>query len=822
MKKLKRYSFSVLVLSVLMSYAQTTPKQVKFENASGYEKQFELLHTKLEVSFDIPNELMFGKAWVSVRPFFYSTNKLFLDAKGMLIDKVLLEEKVLDFAYNGQKLQIDLGKTYHKNDSLTIFIEYTARPKEVKQKGSAAITSAKGLYFINPKGLNANKPTQIWTQGETEASSCWFPTIDSPSQKTSQELAIRVPGKYVTLSNGLLVSKREHENGDRTDYWEMRQKHAPYLFFMGIGEFSVVQDSWRGKTVDYYVEKEYETLAKDIFGKTPAMMDFYSELTGIDFVWDKYSQMVLRDFVSGAMENTTAVAHGERAYQSKGDLVDGNSWEPVIAHELFHHWFGDLVTAENWANISLNEAFANYGEYLWYEHAYGIEKAEAHRIASVAGYMDGTNASKHLVRYDYENKEELFDAVSYNKGGMILHMLRKYIGDEAFFEGIHKYLKENMYGTAEVAQLRMVFESVSGKDLKWFFDQWFYGAGHPVVRVSHDYNVLDKTVTVTLRQMAEVFYFPLEIEVYERGSKVKKNIFVDAKEKSFTLSYEKYPDWIHVNANHHVLGEFNENKTLKTYEFQFKNAPHFVDRKLALEELVKHQEDKGIFELVVNAFDDPFYEVQVLALDKIDLSYKHSKRKVIAKIEKMAYTEENTLVKAAAIKVLGRLVYFDYQAFFEKSFDETSNAVKGAALEGLYYLDNELALAKAESLPDNVKRTIAYPLSIMYIKERKDSELAFVSNYIVQGMFLSNDEAVKKVYKGGFDWVSKSNNVEAYKNLTADIVQKGIQYRKYNFHLEGIRLLRSMAKEQDKQRNSNKKELISIVNAALEKLIELS
>lgn len=822
MTKVKIHSFIILIFCVFTSYAQITSKKMRFDNASHYEKAFELLHTKLEVSFDIPEELLFGKAWVSVRPYFYATHQLELDAKGMLIEEVSLNNEALSYAYDGAKLLIDLGKTYSRQDSLTVHIAYTARPGKIKQKGSAAITSAKGLYFINAKELNKDKPVQIWTQGETEASSCWFPTIDSPNQKTTQELAIRVPDKFVTLSNGNLIRSKQHENGERTDYWEQFQKHAPYLFFMGIGEFSIVSDSWRGKKVDYYVEKEYEDLAKDIFGKTPAMLDFFSELTGIDYVWDKYSQIVVRDFVSGAMENTTAVAHGEHAYQSEGDLVDGNTWEYVIAHELFHHWFGNLVTAENWANISLNEAFANYSEYLWFEHAYGVEKAEAHRIASVAGYMDGSNNSKHLVRYDYENKEDVFDAVSYNKGGVVLHMLRNYLGDAAFFEGIQLYLKENMYSAAEVSQLRLAFESISGKDLKWFFEQWFYGAGHPVVRVSQDYNLLEKTVTVTLRQQGEVFYFPLEIKVYERGKITKQTIFVDAKEKSFTLSYEKYPDWIHVNSDHKVLGEFQENKTLKNYMFQFENAPHFEDRKLALKELVKHQENKDVFELVVSAFDDPFYEVQIMALDKIDLSYKHAKRKVISKIENIAYNEQNTLVKAAAIKVMGRLVYFDYQDFFEKSFAETSNAVKGAALEGLYYLDNDLALQKAKSLPDNVKGTIAYPLSLMYIKEKEVSEMAFVSNYIIQGMFLSKDEALKKVYKDGFEWIAKSNNVEAYKNLTSDIVKKGNQYRKYNFHLEGIQLLRKMAKEQDRLGNSNKKELIAIVNDALEKLIEAS
>ncbi len=816
-----KISALLLFFCFFVSLAQKDSKKLSYTNAALYEKEFELIHTKLEVRFDIPQEILFGKEWLTVRPYFYTADKLTLDAKGMTIEKISLAGKMLNFQYKNEKIYIDLGRLYKKEDSLQLYIEYIADPSMVKQRGSQSITSAKGLYFINSSGASKNKPTQIWTQGETESSSCWFPTIDSPNQKTTQEISIRVPEKYKTLSNGLLESQEAHDNGERTDYWVMRQKHAPYLFFMGVGEFSIIKDEWRGKEVSYYVEKEYEDLARDIFGKTPKMMDFFSEITGVPYVWDKYSQIVVRDFVSGAMENTTAVVHGESAYQSKGDLVDGNAWEPVIAHELFHHWFGDLVTTESWSNISLHESFANYSEYLWLLHEYGEDRAEEHRIKSVNAYKEGDNKLKNLVRFDYENREDLFDLVSYNKGGAVLHMLKNYIGEEAFFAGLKVYLQENKFSTAEVPQLRMAFEKVSGLDLNWFFDQWFYGSGHPNIRVSHDYNVLEKTVTVTLKQQFGEYYFPLLIEIHEDGVKTQKELFVDSAEKSFTFSYDEYPDWVHIDANHAVLADFIQNYTLRDYKYQFENAIHFEDRKNALEELVRHQDDKKTFEMVVKAFDDPNYQVKILALDKIDLSEKHSKRKVIAKIEEMARSEQNNLVKATAVKILGRLVYFDYQDFFEKSFDDESNKVKGAALEGLYYLNKEVAIEKAKQLPDNVKETIAYPLSKIYIEERDITEMTFVSRYVIQGMYLSNSEETKNVFKAGFQWISRSNNVAAYKNITADMIAKGKQYKKYDFDKEAIRLMRTMVTEQDKLNNSNKKELITVVNQALVELMKV-
>lgn len=818
---IKSLFFVAFFFCCFTSIGQNKTKKASYLNASLYEKEFELIHTKLDVSFDIPNELLFGKEWLTLRPYFYKTDKLTLDAKGMTIKKLESNGEALIFKYTDQKIYINLGKVYEKKDTLNLYIEYVADPSKVKQSGSEAITSAKGLYFINPKGENTERTTQIWTQGETEASSCWFPTIESPNQKTTQEISITVPSKYVTLSNGILKNQTTHENGERTDYWVMSQKHAPYLFFMGVGEFSVVKDQWRGKEVSYYVEKEFETVARGIFGKTPKMMDFFSEITGVDFVWDKYSQVVVRDFVSGAMENTTAVAHADAAYQTKGDLVDGNMWEPIIAHELFHHWFGDLVTTENWSNISLNESFANYSEYLWLLHEYGYDRAEEHRIKSIDAYKNGKNQMKNLVRFDYENTEDVFDLVSYNKGGAVLHMLKNYIGEKAFYEGLQMYIKENMYSSAEVPQLRMVFEKVSGKDLNWFFDQWYYGAGHPEVRVSKDYNILEKTVTVTLRQLGKEFYFPILIDVYEKDKKKTIELFVDSKEKSVTFPYEEYPDWIHVDANHILLAEFIENKTLTDYKFIFKHAEHYDDRKKALLELSKHQDDKRIFNMVVSAFDDENYQVQVLALEKIDLSGKYAKTKVIDKIEKIAKTAKNNHVKASAIKVLGKLVYFDYQLFFEKSFGSESNKVKGAALEALYYLDKESAISKAKTLPDNVKETIAYPLTSIYIKEKDERELEFIAKHVIQGMYMSNNDETKALFKLGFEWISKSNNVQAFKNITEDMVVKGKQYKKYNFDEQAIKLMRGMVKDQDKLRNSNKNELINIVNEALEQLMKV-
>jgi len=238
-----------------------------------------LVHTKLDVKPDFSKSYLYGKAWVTLQPYFYPTDSLTLDAKGMEFKKVALvkggQQVPLKYEYDDWQLRIKLDRTYKANESYTIHIDYTAKPDEFDAKYSqGAMLGIKGMYFINPKGEDKNKPTQIWTQGETESNSAWFPTIDKTAQKTTQELTVTVDNKYVTLSNGKLISQKKNADGTRSDYWKMDLPHSPYLFFLGVGEYAVIKDSWRGKDVNYYVEKDFAPVAKKIFGNTPEMMSY--------------------------------------------------------------------------------------------------------------------------------------------------------------------------------------------------------------------------------------------------------------------------------------------------------------------------------------------------------------------------------------------------------------------------------------------------------------------------------------------------------------------------------------------------------------------
>jgi aminopeptidase N len=322
---MRKFLFFVFVISLLSdvsaqdSEGQSDTSWKKIYRAS-YPRINDLVHTKLDVKFDYSKSWMYGKAWITLKPHFYATDSLRLDAKGMEIKEVAMikgtSKSTLKYKYDGMQLLVTLDKTYKGGESYTIYIAYTAKPDELETKGSAAITSAKGLYFINPKGEDQNKPTQIWTQGETEANSVWMPTIDKPNQKSTEEIYMTVPAKYVTLSNGSLISQKTNTDGTRTDYWKMDLPHAPYLFFMAVGDFAIIKDSYKGKEVSYYVEKKEAPYARGVFGYTPEMIKFFAAKLGVDYPWSKYSQIVGRDYVSGAMENTTATLHQESAYQN--------------------------------------------------------------------------------------------------------------------------------------------------------------------------------------------------------------------------------------------------------------------------------------------------------------------------------------------------------------------------------------------------------------------------------------------------------------------------------------------------------------------------
>jgi aminopeptidase N len=706
---MKKILLAAFLIASFSCFAQNTPNNKSDSWKSVYRSTpaiiNDLIHTKLDVSFDFSKSWMYGKAWITLKPHFYSTDTLTLDAKYMNIKEVAIVREgkniPLKFSYDSLNLRINLDKTYKGGENYTVYVDYISMPDKVKANGSAAISDAKGLYFINPDGKNKNKPTQIWTQGETESNSAWVPTIDKPNQKMTDEISITVPDKYKTLSNGLLVKQKKNKDGSRTDRWVMDMPHSPYLMMMAIGDYSIIKDKYEDIEVSYYVEKEYESVARKIFGLTPEMIGLYSRLTGVDYPWQKYAQVVVRDYVSGAMENTTATVHGESAQQDARQLVDGNMWEDVICHELFHMWFGDYVTTESWSNLTINESFADFSEVLWEEYKHGLDAAAEHNYSSMQQYLFSNSAKKDLVRFYYEDREDMFDAVSYQKGGRILNMLRNYVGNEAFYKSVNLFLTTHKFKAAEAHEIRLAFEEVTGQDLNWFWNQWFFGSGHPALDINYSYDAGTKTAKVIVKQIQsdKIFKLPVAIDVYQGGGKKRYNIWVDQKADTFFFPAQTRPDLVNFDGDKILLCTKTENKTLDNFIFQYKNAGLWLDRREAIDyAAAKQATNRNAAELMKTAMSDSYKGLRTYAIQRLNIRNDSIKKAFEPILAGIAKSDPVTTVRSAAILSLGKYKNSAYKDLFMNSINDSSYSVAANSLTALGMIDSIAAMGKAKSL----------------------------------------------------------------------------------------------------------------------------
>jgi len=731
---IEEQELDTLVVSAPVYVADEIDNELPVYRASA-TRRHDLLHTRLDIAFDWEKQHVIGTAELTLRPYFYETDSLQLDAKYFDIKSIVMNGKPLTYDYDYSKLDIQLDKSYSRQDTFTLVIEYAARPNEGPSGGSAAIMSDKGLFFINPMNESQHKPQQIWTQGETENSSRWFPTIDKPNERCSQEIYITVEDRFKTLSNGKLISSTSNPDGSRTDYWKQEKPHAPYLFMVGVGEYAVVKDSWREIPLMYYVEPAYKKDAKKIFNHTPEMLEFFSNRLDYAYPWDKYAQIVCRDYVSGAMENTGAVVFGEFVQKDSREFIDTNN-DDIVAHEMFHHWFGDLVTCESWSNLSLNEGFATYSEYLWREYKYGHENAEKKRLSDLNGYlMSAGQAGTHdLIDFEYGDKEQMFDAHSYNKGGLIVHMLRSYVGDEAFFASLSRYLKDNQYSDVEAHELRLAFEDVVGEDLNWFFNQWFYDKGHPVLEVNYNIERADNRLLIDVRQVQDadsnpaIFRMPVKSAVYYASGAVDIfDITLDQRAQTFELELNPEEEAVVavLDGTHDLLAVINEERSEKDYINLFQLSSEYEDKLKALKKLKGTPNMAAILEGAINS---PSSEIRSLVVSQLDSEQDRNK------LIDLAMNDESSAVRAAAMKNVGDFSTAVKLLEKDQSFWVISEALSIVARE-----DQALAVKWADRLSSGYHKPLIGKIAEIYAQTGNSEYLSFfeenINNVSLFGFF---------------------------------------------------------------------------------------
>ncbi len=696
----------------------------RYHFLKGYKasatRQFDLLHTELHVSFDWEKREMPGRALLTLTPYFYPQRVLTLDAKAFALHRVaLIEEGSLrtpDYSYDSLKLKIQLPRTYEKGDTLQVLIEYTARPEKSRQRGSRAISKGQGLYFINADGSDPKKPRQIWTQGEPESNSNWFPTIDKPNERTTQSMYITVADSFTTLSNGLLIESTDNGDGTRTDHWEMELPHAPYLFMMAIGPFTVTRDEWRGRPVNYYMEPAYAANARRIFGRTPEMMETFSRLLGVDFPWPKYSQVAVRDFVSGAMENTTATIHYSALNATREVLVD-RDFDDIISHELFHQWFGDYVTCESWANLPLNESFATYGEILWHEHRGGSDEADRQRLNDLKLYlMMGRQQAVPMIRYYHKSPGEMFDANSYQRGAATLGMLRQYTGDEAFFKALKLYLTRHRFQAVEIHNLRLAFEEVTGEDLNWFFDEWMMTAGVIEVQMDVTYDpAKDETVLSVAQKNAgepALFYrLPLDVAKYREGKKSVSRVWLTGADSTYVFP-GSFDALIPDERGFMVAIVKRSFPESYIYEIRKPEMPFYM-RNLAIDSLEIHQERSlKAYGALRSLLQDSFAPIREKAIEKWEPAAAD-----FHLLRDLALNDPAPAVRAAAVnKIYAVSDSADFDVF-SLAVKDSSIKVAGEALYVLYETNREEAAKYTAKFEESNSPNLVTTIAEIYAKD---------------------------------------------------------------------------------------------------------
>jgi len=750
-------------------------------------KLTDVVHVRLNLNFNPAEATMNGEAELYCTPYFKPIDTVELDAQGFTIYKVSIWEKAvwkdLAYSYNGRKLKIALGNTKTKKDTFKLFVGYTANPDSVLAEGGSAISGAQGLYFINGKSEPGGFMPQFWTQGEPESNSAWFPVVDKPNEKITHEIAMTVDSSWTTLSNGSIEFTTENGDGTRTDYWSMNQPHAPYLVMMAAGEFHTTTEKWDSIPVSYLVEKEWASEVNRIFGKTPEMLTFYSNVLDVHYPWNKYDQIVVREYVSGAMENTTAVVHGDFLYTDEKAYND-NSHEDVVAHEMFHHWFGDFVTCESWGQLPLNESFATYGEYLWIEYKYGREEADWHLHQDLMNYQAEFNFGHrpNMIRYELEAPLEMFDNHSYAKGARILHMLRNYLGDEAFFAGLKKYLESNAYGSAEIHDLRMALEDVCGQDLNWFFNQWFLDNGHPVLEISYSYNKENYTQSVTVKQVQDIIEYPLyilpvKIAVHTKKGTEEYDVIVNQQEQTFTFDVPSIqPSWVSFDVDKMLLCEKYDQRSDAFLLSQIAKSDLMLDRREAVIAISKTKNSNLKATIAGIAMKDKSPYVRIEGLNILNQLNEAGRTKVLKDVKRLAEKDTAFPVRAAAITALAEVYHLNEKKIYETGWEAMSYEVNSEALLAMSKFSSEKSLDLARNtLANNPRSEMNLSCWQVLAKNGSASDLTILVNSVLHAKAQWREYGL--VYIGRYAIFHNQELSNAAISVLFDIHEKNIELR---------------------------------------------
>jgi aminopeptidase N len=576
-----------LALAALLAVFAAAP-QLLADEPYARSRDYDLQHSKISLRFGLEQKKVLGEVTHSLSILRDGTAKIVFDSAGLTIQKVTVNKSAAKFETTAEKLIIPLAAEAKTGDKFEITIRYEGKP-------------TKGMYFILPDKDYPDRPSQIWTQGESEDTHYYLPTYDYPNDRLTTETILTVPASWITVSNGKLMSVTDAGKGLKMWYWKESVPSSTYLITVVAGEFDEVKESWRGIPVTYYAPRGRGDRLSINYGRTPAMMELFSKKFGVDYPWEKYAQVMVDDFVAGGMENSSATTNTSSSLTHPKLAPEYFTGEDdLISHELGHQWFGDLVTCKDWGDIWLNEGFATFLEAVWTEAHFGKDQADYERWNNARDWFGSSTIwNKPIVRHDFDDSSE-FDGNAYGKGGWVLYMLRHQLGEDAFYRGIKHYLEVNRGRNVVTADLAKAIEESAHTNIDQFFSQWLYGAGAPKFDLSYTYDAEKHQVMLTVKQTQKVegrvglFRVPVEVEITTATGPKLYNVTVSKDKQTFPLTAESAPLMVLFDKGGHLLksAEFHNEK--KEWLNQLKNAADLADRADAVVALGKMKNDEEV------------------------------------------------------------------------------------------------------------------------------------------------------------------------------------------------------------------------------------
>lgn len=631
--------------------------------------EFKAKHYHLDLKVDLEAKQIKGSATITLESFSGKQNRLKLDAIELNVEKVLFEGQVVPFRVFDTFLEIVLPSAPAIATPFSVQIFYSAQPR-------------KGLYFQTPDVDHADLGLQVWSQGQDIDSKWWFPCLDYPNQKATSEMRATVAERYFCLSNGQLLETLQNTDGTKTYHWKQSVPHVNYLVTLVVGEFEFAEEHWNGIPIQYYVPKNAKEKIARVFGKTPEMMKYFSEKIGIPYPYEKYAQVVAQNFVFGGMENTTATTLSDRILVDERAAVDYD-WVSLVAHELAHQWWGNLVTCRGWAHAWLNEGFATFFEIVYFECADGLEEADNYAYGLRADYYSELkNYSRKLVESEFFDCGELFDRHIYHKGALVLRMLRHFIGEDMWWKGVKAYVERHAKGFAETDQFRLILEETTGQQLGRFFDDWVYGERHPQITAKYTFDEKNNLLALTLTQTQkhQIFSIPLQVDVVVQGKEYPFVAWCNQAEQHFFFPVPAHPERVVLNRRGMILCdlelEFPESALIN----QLQEDSDSMARVFAAQQLGKSASPKRITALrQVLLAENTFWGVQAACAEALGELKCHDAMQVLIEARQIKHPK----ARLEVVKALGAYP-------FKEAFESLKPIL---AQDSSYFVEAEAALA---------------------------------------------------------------------------------------------------------------------------------